>query len=94
MASDVFEKAYLPGTGDTLITKEVLPGRGTPLHSGVLTPANIPNVDISGTQFLVAGDCVRAIPYKISINHLSHEKEFLMLYWMQLIYLVTSTVIF
>ena len=54
--------SYLPGTGDTLITKGVLPGRGTPLHSGVLTPANIPNVDISGTQFLVAGDCVRAIP--------------------------------
>ena len=38
-----------------------------------LTLANIPNVDISGTQFLLAGDCVRAIPYKISKDKFSHN---------------------
>ena len=36
-----------------------------PDHEGgspsVLTPSNIPNVDYSGTQILVVGDC--AIPY-------------------------------
>ena len=30
-----------------------------------LTPANAPNVGISGTQFISVGDCVRAIPCKI-----------------------------
>ena len=38
-----------------------------PDHEGgspsVLTPSNIPNVDYLGTQILVVGDCVRAIPY-------------------------------
>ena len=35
-------KSYLPGTGDTMITKVVPPGRGSPLHSGVADPCDYP----------------------------------------------------
>ena len=38
------EVAYLPGKGDTMITKVVFPGRGSPIALwGVLTPAISPN---------------------------------------------------
>ena len=36
------ESSYLPGTGDTVITKAVPPGRGSPLHSGVADPCDYP----------------------------------------------------
>ena len=36
--------SYLPGRGDTMITKVVFPGRGSPIALwGVLTPAISPN---------------------------------------------------
>ena len=38
------------------------------MHSGWLTPAINPNVVNSGVQFLLAGDCVRAIPLTIPIE--------------------------
>ena len=40
--------SYLPGRGDTMITKVVHPGRGSAIaHPVVLTLANSPNVGIS-----------------------------------------------
>ena len=35
-------KAYLPGTGETLITKEVPPGEAFPLHFGWADPCDYP----------------------------------------------------
>ena len=62
-ANLVCSNSYLPGRGDTMIKKVVCPGRGSAIaHPVVLTPANSSNVGISTAQFLVVGDCVRALP--------------------------------
>ena len=37
-------KAYLPATGDTVTTKAVPPGRGSPLHFGVADPRDYPKI--------------------------------------------------
>ena len=39
---------YLPGAGVALIKKDAPPGRGLPLHSGLLNPAIPSNVGNSG----------------------------------------------
>ena len=55
--------AYLPGTGDTVIHMAVPPERGLSIAPSVwLTFAITPNAGDSGAQFLLVGDCVRAIP--------------------------------
>ena len=41
-------QAYLPGAGVALIKKDAPPGRGLPLHSGLLNLAIPPNVGNSG----------------------------------------------
>ena len=56
-------QAYLPGTEETVIgnggTSTVRPFHCTTVG---LKRAIIPNVDDSGAQFMLVGDCVRAIP--------------------------------
>ena len=37
-------KAYLPGTGDTVIIKAVPPGQGSPLHFDVADPRDYPKI--------------------------------------------------
>ena len=57
------DEAYLPGTEETVIgnggTSTVRPFHCTTVG---LKRAIIPNVDDSGAQFMLVGDCVRAIP--------------------------------
>ena len=47
--------------------------RARPLHCTTvgLTLAIFPNVDDSGVQFLLGGDCVRAIPWLLNQNEIS-----------------------
>ena len=55
--------SYLPGRGNTMITKVVFPGRGWETqHSGCADPAISPNVGNSTAQFVVVGDFVHALP--------------------------------
>ena len=55
--------AYLPGTGVNSDPEGCSP-RARPFHCTPvgLTLAIAPNVGDSGAQFLVVGDCVRALP--------------------------------
>jgi hypothetical protein len=45
----------LLGAGTRVITNALAPGGGSPLHSGGLKPATIPNRDRSDAQFLPVG---------------------------------------
>ena len=47
-----------------MINKADGPGGGQALHFVWLKLAIPPNVGNSGVQFLIVGDCVRAIPWK------------------------------
>ena len=54
--------------GVALIKKDAPPGRGLPLHSGLLNLAIPQNVGNSGVLFMVAEICVRAISYKTNVK--------------------------
>ena len=58
-----FGKAYLPGTGATVITKAVPPGRGLPIALRWADPCDRPKCGRLGCVIFTQGDCVRAIPY-------------------------------
>ena len=61
---DIVE-AYLPGVGVNHDHQGGSP-RVRPFHctSARLTPTITPNVGNSNAQFLIVGDCVRALPYE------------------------------
>lgn len=54
--------------------------RARPLHCTTLrlTLAIIPNVDDSGAQFLLEGDCVRAIPWLLKPKIIFHSQTWLL----------------
>ena len=59
------DEAYLPGV-EVNRDHEGGSSRVRPLHctSDGLTPTITPNVGNSNAQFLIVGDCVRALPYE------------------------------